>query len=327
MRALVNTGPSKLELLDWPTPTPGPGQVRIQTLVCGICSTDLQMIAGWQRTGYPSIPGHEWSGIIDAVGDGVDPRLVGERCVAENVLADGGEVGFEHPGGYAEYLVTEARNLRLLPPEFSPHIGALIEPLAVCVHALHRLRLEGQPNALIFGDGPIGLTLLLLLRQAGFKEVSLVGGFPYRLALAEKLGADLVMDYHSLDTNSSGGLGQALGKTYSTILEASGSGLALEMAMAMASPGAQILVMGDYAAERADFLWNELLHNELEFIGSNASAGAWPEAVRLATSGSLPLHLLVTHRLLLERFNEGIDLASNQKNACLKVLLEWLPEK
>ncbi len=325
MRALVNTGPGRLELLDWPTPLPGLGQVRIRTVACGICSTDLHMIAGWPRTGFPAIPGHEWSGMIDAVGEGVDPGLLGKPCVAENVLADGGEVGFEHPGGYAEYLLTEARNLYILPPDFPLEMGALIEPLAVCVHALRRLRLQETSTFLIFGDGPIGLILLMLLKQAGFPQVSLTGGFPYRLALAEKLGAKPVIDYHHLGADPAAGLRQACDQRFSTILEASGSGLALQMAMAAASHGAQILVMGDYGTGRADFLWNELLHQEIEFIGSNASAGAWPEAVRLAASGSLPLHLLVTHRLPVARFDEGLDFAANQKNACLKILLEWLP--
>jgi 2-desacetyl-2-hydroxyethyl bacteriochlorophyllide A dehydrogenase len=323
MRALVNTGPGRLELQAWPLPTPRAGQVRIKTLACGICSTDLHMIAGWQRTGFPAIPGHEWSGVVDAVGKGVDPRMVGERCVAENVLADGGEVGFEHPGGYGEFLVTEARNLHLLPPDFSPALGALIEPLAVCMHALHRLRLENQNSALIFGDGVIGLLLLLLLKQLGVEQVALVGGFAYRLALAEKLGASPVIDFHHLGADSKTELNRLTGKTFSTIFEASGSGSALQMAMREAGHGAQILVLGDYGGDRADFLWNDLLHQEFELIGSNASAGAWSEAVRLAVTGRLPMDRLVTHRFPIERFEEGFELAANQKNACVKVLLEW----
>ena len=102
MKAIVNTGPGALELRELPDAAAGPGQVRIRTAACGICATDLEMIAGWERTGFPAIPGHEWSGMVDAVGAGRRRRLVGRPCVAENVLADGGEVGFEHPGGYGE---------------------------------------------------------------------------------------------------------------------------------------------------------------------------------------------------------------------------------
>ena len=124
MNAIVNTAPGQLEWQDLPIPEPGPGQVRIRTAACAICATDLQMIAGWSRTGFPSIPGHEWCGVVDATGASVDPALVGRRCVAENVLADGREVGFEHPGGYAECFVTEAANLYLIPGDFPPALGA-----------------------------------------------------------------------------------------------------------------------------------------------------------------------------------------------------------
>jgi threonine dehydrogenase-like Zn-dependent dehydrogenase len=323
MRALVNTAPGKLKLLDWPMPFPGPGQVRVKTMACGICSTDLLMINGWQRTRYPAIPGHEWSGVVEAVGDGVDPFLVGRPCVAENVLKDGGEVGFEHPGGYGEYLVTDADNIYLLPPDFPVEIGALIEPMAVCLHALHRLRLENKDSALIFGDGPVGLITLLLLRYVGLHEVVVVGGYPYRLNLAKTLGADHVFDYNCLGADQTARLRQVTGKTYSTILEASGSTLALQMAMGLASHGAKILVMGDYAESQAKFLWNDLLHNEFELIGSNASAGAWPEALTIFSTGILPLDRLVTHRFPIDRFMEGIELATSLKNTCLKVLLEW----
>ena len=118
MKAIVNTGPGRLEWLDRPTPPPGNGQVRIRVCACAVCATDLAMIAGWERTGFPAVPGHEWSGVVDAVGPGADGALAGRACVAENVQADGGEVGFEHPGGYGQYLLTDAANVHPLPGDF-----------------------------------------------------------------------------------------------------------------------------------------------------------------------------------------------------------------
>src|SRR6187401_82038 len=118
MKAIVNTAPDQLVLLDYPLPEPKMGQVRIRSAAVGICATDLEMIAGWERTIPPNIPGHEWSGVVDAVGEGVDSTLVGKHCVAENVLTDGGEVGFEHSGAYGEYFLTEAANIHILPDDF-----------------------------------------------------------------------------------------------------------------------------------------------------------------------------------------------------------------
>ena len=186
MKAIVNVGPGCVDWKDWPLPEPGPGQARIRTAACSICATDLDMIAGWSRTGFPAIPGHEWSGVVDAVGPAVDAALVGQRCVAENVLSDGGEVGFEHPGGYGEYLLTEAANLHPLPQDFSLSTATLVEPLAVCVRALRRLRLQDCRSALIFGDGPIGLLMLLLLKTTGLDRIVLVGGRSAQLRLGAR---------------------------------------------------------------------------------------------------------------------------------------------
>lgn len=324
MKAIVNTGAGRLEWLDWARPEPGAGQVRIRTVACGICATDLEMIAGWSRTGFPAICGHEWSGVVDAVGAGVDATLIGQPCVAENVLSDGGEVGFEHPGGYAQYLLTEARHVYTLPPDFPMQTAVLIEPLAVCVRGLRRLRLSGEERALIVGDGPIGLLLLLLLRQGGVQEVVMVGGRPARLALARKLGAGITLDRHASDQPLGVAITAAAGNDFPLVIEASGAAPALAAALSLTRVGGRILVLGDYGHAHASFPWNQVLHRELELIGSNASAGAWPEAVRLATTGGLPLERLITHRFPAADYVAAMDEVRRAQSA-VKVVLNWAP--
>jgi threonine dehydrogenase-like Zn-dependent dehydrogenase len=327
MKAIVNIGPGQLAWQERPLPEPGAGQVRIRTGACAICATDLQMIAGWQRTGFPSIPGHEWSGTVDAVGAGVDPGLAGRRCVAENVLADGGEVGFEHPGGYAAYLLTEARNVQVLPRDFPLTAAALIEPLAVSVRGMRRLRLENkleeERRALVFGDGPIGLLVLMLLRRAGVEDVLLVGGRPQRLALARERGAGRALNYHEVSGDLAAAVRQAGGGQFSNVVEASGSAAAIQASLDVAARCGRVLMLGDYAGARAGFAWNRLLLQEIELIGSNASAGAWPEAVRIATEGQLPLARLVTHRLPAAQFAAGVELMRSHQADVIKVVLEW----
>src|SRR5450759_2929553 len=217
MKAIANVRPGILKLLDLPLPEPGAGQVRIRTAACGICATDLAMITGWERTPFPAIPGHEWAGSVDALGAGVDGAWVGRRVVADNLWAAGGEVGFEHPGGYAQYFITEAANLQLLPPGTPCALAALAEPLAVAVHALGRLGQDAPGPVLICGDGPIGLLLLALLRRAGRDDLVFAGGRAGRLALAARWGAAQTIDYHARDLRRqrTGGFG--------SIVEASGS--------------------------------------------------------------------------------------------------------
>jgi len=327
MKAAVNTGPGRLEFQEVATPIPGPRQVRIRTAACGICATDIEMIAGWDRTGFPSIPGHEWAGVVDTVGPGVDAGLVGRRCVAENVLSDGGEVGFEHPGGYGEYLITEADRLHLLSDDFPLSTATLIEPLAVCVRGLRRLETARGGDStgpfLVLGDGPIGLLITALLAEKRGNEVFLVGGRPQRLALARELDAIAVLDYHQAGDDPAEAIRSSFPEAFPAIVEVSGDPKALDTALDLAAPEGAILVLGDYAESRADFPWNHLLHQEITLVGSNASAGAWSEAVRIALNREIPLDRLITHCFPPERCSDAVELTRGPQPGLIKAIIQW----
>jgi threonine dehydrogenase-like Zn-dependent dehydrogenase len=323
MKAIVNLGPGLLALKCRDRPDPAPGEVRIRTGACAICATDLDMISGWDRTGFPAVPGHEWAGTVDSVGEDVDPDLVGMKCVAENVLSDGGEVGFEHPGGYGSYLVTEAANLYALPNDFDLTTGALIEPLAVCVRGVRRLGPQDLTQALILGDGPIGLLMLMLLKRRGVERVVMVGGRSGRLELARELGAAATFDYRDLGEPLSAAVEHATGDDFPTVVEASGSPKAARAALELAGHDARVLIMGDYAEARHALRWNDILHREITLIGSNASAGAWPDAVRLATSGAVDLSRLVSHTFKAEDFATAMTLVHAEGEDTTKVVLTW----
>jgi threonine dehydrogenase-like Zn-dependent dehydrogenase len=343
MKAIVNTAAGRLEMLDWPMPRPRREQVLIRAGACGICATDLAMIAGWERTGFPAIAGHEWAGVIAEVGEGVDAALIGRRCVGENVWSTGGEVGFEHPGGYAEYFVTEAAKIQVLPDGFPLATASLIEPLAVVVRGRRRLgnlstgRESLPPTAtlgqvipsgplVILGDGPIGLLMLMLLERepdCQREGITVVGGRECRLALAAELGAERTLNYHQLEGDLASAIHRETRERYHIIVEATGSGRAMEAALELVRPGGRILVLGDYGRARAAFCWGDLLHREIVLIGSNASAGAWPEAVRLAVTEGVPLNRLISHRIPVARFAEAIALARSGDAGTVKVVLEW----
>ena len=321
-RAIVTTAPGKLEMRDRPMPEPAAGQVRIRVGACGICATDIAIMADGHRIGFDGVLGHEWAGTVDAVGTDGDAGLVGRRCVAENVLSDGGEVGFEHDGGYGQYLITEADNLCPLPDDFAFDTAALIEPLAVVVRGARRMRADVAQPILILGDGPIGLLMLMLLRQQGAEQATLVGGRDRRLALARELGAVQTLNYHELGADLEAAIGAAAGCKFPAIVEASGAASAAAAAVPLAATGGKILIIGEYGRTHAEFAWNRLLIQELELIGSNASADAWPEAVRLAVEEGLPLDKLITTRLPAEQFQRGIDVTRADRDT-IKVVLQW----
>ena len=324
MKAIVNTKPGKLELCDYPMPEPGPEQVRIKTSACSICGTDLTMIDGCERSFYPAVLGHEWSGVVDKTGSGVDSGLTGKHCVAENVLKDGSEIGFEHPGGYCEYFITESNNIHLLLPVFPLITAALIEPLAVSVRAIKRLSMTDTGSALIFGDGPIGLIMLMLLRKAGVGNITVVGGRKERLAAATSFGATHILNYHEHGDRLSDVLKTKNKNGFPNISEASGSETAINAALKLAGRGGHILILGEYSGIITDVNWQDFLLRELAITSSNASADAWPEAVRLAVSHEIPLELLVTHTVPVEEFEQGFELIRSGKNGCIKVVFDWM---
>jgi threonine dehydrogenase-like Zn-dependent dehydrogenase len=240
------------------------------------------------------------------------------RCVGDNVLADGGEVGFEHPGGYAEAFLTQAANLRSLPPNANPTTATLIEPLAVCLRALRRLRPVQSERALVVGDGAIGLLMGLLLQDED-ATVDLVGGIPERLALARQLGACAAYDYHGT------GLPERLDRAYPIAVEASGTKAGLQTALAAASNEGRIAILGDYADACADFRWNDLLHRELAIMGSNAGTGAWDEAAERFDKLSGALRHLVTHAIPVCDHARALDLVRTRHDGALRVVLTWPP--
>jgi len=321
MDAIINTAPGKLELHQLPIPTPDTGEVLIRTIACGICSTDMEMIAGWDRTGFPTIPGHEWCGTVEKLGNGVEATLKGRTVVGDNILTDGGEVGFEYPGGYARHFITRAENLVILPDTVNPALSTLIEPLAVCLRGFNKVKEVLPTDVLIFGDGPIGLLQLMLARHAQAETITVVGGREARLSLAKSLGADAIIDYRDTGVLSDN-IKKASGIDYwPLIFESSGNAEALTTAIDLGNIDTRILLLGDYAQQHADLKWNRLLHGELHIIGSNTGSGAWAEAGRL--SEELPLASLVTHHYPAEDFETAMQIMQDRKSGAIKVVLEW----
>ena len=328
MRAAVITAPGRLELKDLERPEPAAGQVRIRSAWCGICATDLSILGGTERTRDPLVRGHEWSGVVDAVGPGVDPGLRGRACVAENAWESGDEVGFEHDGAYGQYFVTQARLLHVLPAGLSLRRAALVEPLAVCVRGIRRLRLQERGAALVWGDGVIGLLLLLLLRQEGVREITVVGGRPTRLDKARALGAAHVVNYHEAEGADASALAAHVRRVtgrrdFPNQLEASASGAALGAAWILGALEGHILLIGDYPETRVTPPWQTWLHHELEVTASNASAGAWPDAVRLAGILGAELAPRIPHTEGIDEVKRGMDLMRGRTSGAIRVLVDW----
>jgi (R,R)-butanediol dehydrogenase/meso-butanediol dehydrogenase/diacetyl reductase len=207
MRAVVVTGPRRLAVESVPDPTPAAGQAVLRVSACGICGSDLHVHqAGYLPAG--AIMGHEFCGeVVEAAGDlrtgervCVLPALtcgkcsrcrsgLGMYCSAQRALGLG-----QAPGAFAEYVSIAPHEAVRLPVDVDDEHGALVEPLAVALHAFEAARLGPGERCLVIGAGPIGLALALWARHFGAGEVIVSEREPGRRAMAERLGATRVVD-------------------------------------------------------------------------------------------------------------------------------------
>lgn len=222
MRAVVFHGAGDIRIEDVPIPEPGPGQIALAPAYNGLCGSDLHEYqvgplviptSPHPLTGaeLPVILGHEFSGTITAVGDGVVDFAIGDRIAVEPLYHCGtcrpctsgaynvcSQVAFHglmaHGGGMSEVTVIDASMAHRLPDGVTLEQGALVEPMAVAHHAIRRAQpLPGEP-AVVFGAGPIGIGAWFALRAAGADPIIVVEPSPVRRAAIGALGAEVVLD-------------------------------------------------------------------------------------------------------------------------------------
>jgi threonine dehydrogenase-like Zn-dependent dehydrogenase len=211
MRAFVITGPGRAEVRDVEPPEARPGEVVVDVERAGVCGTDAEFFSGemaylqFGAAKYPIRIGHEWCGVVSALGDGVDPAWLGrrvtgdtmlgcgscDRCLAgrQHLCADRYEIGVRGgwPGALAEQLPVPARALHALPDTMDPTVGAMVEPGGNALRAVRGAGLAPGERLLVLGPGAIGLLVAQIARARGY-EVHLVGRDPDSIDFARSLG-------------------------------------------------------------------------------------------------------------------------------------------
>jgi threonine dehydrogenase-like Zn-dependent dehydrogenase len=205
----------ELEVADVPEPVPGPGQVRLKVVRCGICGSDLHARRGFDawadmaaKAGYngfgrsdqPIVFGHEFTGEVLDYGSGCRRRTrKGQTVVALPLLRGANGVdalGFSvhAPGAYGEQTLVSESMMLPVPNGLSPDVAALTEPMTVALHAVRRGEVNKKTVAIVIGCGPVGLGVILMLKAAGVKTIVASDTAPGRRALATACGADVVVD-------------------------------------------------------------------------------------------------------------------------------------
>lgn len=210
MKAARLLGNGRMEVLDLPHPLPGPRDVLVRIEVAGLCGSDRHMFRGEYPTALPVTLGHEFCGVVEAVGAEVSAVRVGDRVTADpniacghcdacrrgrvNLCANLQAIGVTRDGGFAEWAVIPEGQAIVLPPTLDPRFGAFSEPLACCLHGLDVARIKPGDAVAVLGGGVIGLLMVQLARLAGATTVILSTRQAPRRELALRIGATHAVD-------------------------------------------------------------------------------------------------------------------------------------
>jgi len=337
MKALVWKGPYDLRVEEVAKPHIGSDEVLVQVIYNGICGTDMTIQKGGHpRAKPPLIPGHEIVGrIVEMksrhhrlrVGDKVTirPLIICGTCLAcrsgqSHVCRNLKLPGVDFNGGCAEYLKVPISILHRIPENAKDEEVALVEPLAVAIHAISRIhRLTKKSRILIQGAGPIGALIGLMLRYQGNRRVTISDVSQFRLGITKKIGL------HPLDASDpnfkSNAQNLASPEGFDILFEASGSkSSALNLTDLLRVQGTAVIV--GVHPEPVPVNLTQIAFKELTLIGSRVyTTQDFEKAIRLASTNRLGLRKLVTHIINLHESPKGFD-AMADTHSSLKVLIK-----
>lgn len=340
MKAVLKNEPAPGAILtDVPIPVPGPKEVLIKVKTTAICGTDhhIYIWNEWaqKRIKPPKIMGHELAGEVVDLGPGVEHAKVGDyvsaethivcgRCVQcmigqKHVCQNTGIIGVDTDGCFAEYIVIPEDNLWFNDPAIPLDIAPVQEPLGNATHTVLSGETRGR-TMVVFGCGPIGLMAIGVAKACGVSKVAAVDINEYRLDIAKKMKADLIIN----SKNSSPMeviMDYTHGKGMDIGLEMSGANRVFEEIFKVVRPGGRISMLGLPAKALAVDFSNDIIMRGITIYGI-AGRRFWEDWVvgrELLASGLLDLSPVITHKLDLGDYAKGMDLMT--QGNCGKIIL------
>jgi threonine 3-dehydrogenase len=340
MRALVKARPEPgLWMQDAPVPDIAPDEVLVRVNRTGICGTDVH-IHKWDAWAQATIPvpmtvGHEFAGVIEAVGPMVRNLVPGQRVSAEGHVIgmnsrasragryhldpDTRGIGVNIPGAFAEYLRVPAFNIVPLPDDIDDEIGAILDPLGNAVHTALAFDLIGE-DVLITGAGPIGIMAACVARHVGARHVVITDINQARLDLATRL-ADVVAVNVATDDLGAAMARLKMKEGFDVGLEMSGAAAALNTMIANLVMGGRIALLG-IPEKTMQIDWTRVVFRMLTIKGiyGREMFETWHKMIGMLQSG-LDVRGVISHRLPAARFDEGF--AAIAAGTASKVVLDW----
>jgi L-iditol 2-dehydrogenase len=321
MKALLLSEYRHLELAEMATPTAGAGEVLVGVAACGICGSDVHGYDGSSgRRIPPIVMGHEAAGTIAAVGAGVTGLVPGDRITFDSTIYCGvcpncarGDVNlcdrrqvlgvscgeYRRAGAFAEYITVPAHIVYRLPESISFAEAAMLEAVAVAIHAVNLGNVSSGSTALVVGAGTIGLLVLQALRAAGCSRVFVADIDASRLKLAGELGATATLgaehDLISRVNELTGTVG------VDVAVEAVGRNQTVQAAIGSVRKGGTVVLVGNILPE-VTLPLQTVVTRQIRLQGSCASAGEYPQAIELMAKGAIRVKPLIT---AVAPLNEG----------------------
>jgi 2-desacetyl-2-hydroxyethyl bacteriochlorophyllide A dehydrogenase len=340
MRAVVYEGPGRIVTRDVAKPRGGPRELLIRVRAAGICGSDLEMAHGNRPDVIPPrIPGHEVAGDVEEVGADVTGFHVGDRVVVEPILSCGrcrncrvGRynicrdlkfLGVHTDGAFAQFLVMPEWRVYGISRHLSYDEAAVLEPTAVGVHVVRRASLSPGDSVVILGAGPIALQVAQVAKATGAGLIMMTDVLDYRLELAKRLAADIVINPAREDPVERV-KGETEGEGADVVIEVVGASKTILQTMDLVRTGGRILVAGlsveSFVSQPPTFWMRQLLKEITIETSRSYAANDWSIAMRLASRGSIDLHSLVTHRFGLEDAARAYEVADKKLENAIKVL-------
>ena len=329
MKSVVIEQPGELVIAERPLPQPAAGEVRVKVAYASICGSDVHIWHGHNPFAkYPRVIGHEFFGVIDAVGTGVDAARLGQRVAVDPVVSCGScypcsvgrpnvcttlqVIGVHRDGGFSDYALAWE-----LPDAIPDKLASLVEPFTIAANITAFLKPQPDDVALIYGAGPMGLTAIQVLKNVyKVKKVMVVDRLPERLALAEESGADQLFDNSEIPLAA-----QLEGVQPTLIIDAACHPAILAEAAALASPAARIGLLG-FSGEPCSITQQSLTSKELSLFTSRLNSNRFPQVIAWMEKGLIQPEKLVTHYFPLQEIERAMTLFEKDPRTCCKVILQ-----
>jgi L-iditol 2-dehydrogenase len=325
MKAAILKAQGVITYEEIPTPEPAPGNVRMQVKAASICGSDLKRYLSGHRT-YPMILGHECSGTIDMVGQGVDQKFIGKHisviplipCFQCSSCKHGffsacsnySFIGSRQPGGFADYLELPVGNILPIPNDVSFERSALIEPSTVAKHMLTMGKFSKGESALVLGVGSIGLLIVQWLRILGADPILAADISDESLEFSQKMGAHVTINLKNKDLKD-----EVFKHTENGVdiaFEVAGVPQTLKQSVLVVRPHGRVVLAGNQPVDQAlplSFI-EDMIRRELSLIGNHMSFSApfpgaeWPDSIIALQKNQLDMDNLISHRFSLSEAPE-----------------------